>query len=309
LVPLPEDVRALAEMVNNWGRWGPDDERGTLNLITDEVVRRGAACVQTGKRFTLGIPLSIDGPQIGFVPGRINPIRTMISINEPFSADPGKICFSDDIVTMGIQAGTHWDALAHASYDGLIYNGFKADTVTPAGAARCGIDRVGSIVGRGVLLDVARAKGNDILPGGYPITGADLDDTARLAGVEIAPGDIVLVRTGQMRLWHARNRKAYLAPVSGLSLRSVEWMHDHDVAAVATDTLACEAIPWERDDLPLPVHMLHLVQMGLTQGQGFDLELLAADCAEDGRYAFLLEATPEPFVGGLGGPVNPVAIK
>nr|MDT0667211.1 cyclase family protein [Micromonospora sp. DSM 115978] len=145
-----------------------------------------------------------------------------------------QVCFSDDVVTMALQAATHWDALAHASYDGRIYNGFPAASVTAAGAAHCGIDKVGPLVGRGVLLDVARVHGVDRLPGGHAITGADLDAAAELGRVTVAPGDVVLVRTGQMQLLHRRKKVEYMAPTGGLSLRSVEWMRDHDVAAVAT---------------------------------------------------------------------------
>ncbi|MDT3440433.1 cyclase family protein [Pseudofrankia sp. BMG5.37] len=308
-MPLPDEFHALARKVNNWGRWGPEDERGTLNLLTDEAVRRGVASVRSGKRFPLAIPLSQNGPQVGFIPGRINPIRTMISLNEPLTGDPAQVCFSDDIFVMGAQAATHWDALAHASYDGRIYNGFGSATVTAAGAARCGIDKAGPIAGRGVLLDVARAKGVERLDGGYAITGDDLDAAADLAGVTVEPGDIVLVRTGQMRLLHAGDKMSYLYPVAGLSLRSVEWMRGHDVAAAATDTIVFEVYPCELPDVELPVHLLHLVEMGMTQGQNFDLEALSADCADDGAYTFLLAATPEPLAGGLGGPVAPLAIK
>ncbi|MBL7501764.1 cyclase family protein [Frankia sp. CNm7] len=306
---LPEEFHALAGKVNNWGRWGPDDERGTLNLLTDEAVRRGVAQARTGKRFTLAIPLSEDGPQLGFIPGRTNPVRTMISLNEPLTGDPSQVCFNDDRFEMGVQAATHWDALAHASYDGRIYNGFGAASVTEAGAARCGIDKAGAIVGRGVLLDVARARGLDRLEPGYAITGEDLDAAAELARVRVSPGDLVLVRTGQMRALHAGDKVGYLYPAAGLSMRSVAWMREHDVAAAATDTVVFEVYPYEREDMALPVHLLHLVEMGLTQGQNFDLEALADDCADDGVYTFLLHATPEPLVGGLGGPVAPLAVK
>jgi hypothetical protein len=92
-------------------------------------------------------------------------------------------------------------------------------------------------------------------------------------------------------------------------MMTVEWFHDRDAAAVATDNLAFEVYPCEREDCLLPVHLLHLVEMGMTQGQNFDLEALAADCADDGVYEFFLDASPQPFVGGIGSPVNPVAIK
>jgi kynurenine formamidase len=309
-MPLPEEFHELARRVNNWGRWGADDEIGTLNLITPEVVRRAAASVRRGAAFPLAIPLSGDGPQTGAVPGRMNPLRTMVSVNEPLLGDPALVCFSDDVVVMSLQAATHWDSLAHASYDDRVYNGFGASAaVTAAGARRCGIDKVASLVGRGVLLDVARARGVERLDGGHALTAEDLDAAEELARVAVGPGDVVLVRTGQIQLFRQGQRDRYMYPSPGLSTMTVEWFHGRDVAAVAADTLPFEVCPFERDDVVLPVHLLHLVEMGLTQGQNFDLEALAADCADDGVYAFLLEASPEPFVGGLGSPVNPVAIK
>ena len=123
---LPHDVKELAAKVRNWDRWGPDDQVGTLNLITDDVVRNGAAQVQQGKRFSLAIPLDQNGPQTGIIPGRTNPLRTMLMINTALTGDPAQFCTSDDTVTMGIQAGTHWDGLGHVSYEGTLYNGVPA---------------------------------------------------------------------------------------------------------------------------------------------------------------------------------------
>ena len=134
-----------------------------------------------------------------------------------------------------------------------------------------------------------------------------------MGGVEVRAGDIVLVRSGRMRLYHEGGGMAYcLGPGqdgsnAGLSLSTVPWLHERDVAAVANDTLVLEVYPSE--DVNLAVHMLHVVDMGLTQGQNWDLEALSADCAADGVYEFFLAATPEPFVGGVGSPVAPVAIK
>jgi kynurenine formamidase len=214
---------------------------------------------------------------------------------------------------MALQCATHWDALAHVSYGGRIYNGYPADTVTEAGAARCGIARVSTLVTRGLLLDVARAKGCEVLDPGYGVVPDDLDAACELAGTRPEPGDAVLVRTGQMvHLRGERTRQkllAYTFPAPGLTMSSAEWFRAHDVAAVATDTLALEVLPCEEEAIYLPVHLLHLVEMGLTQGQNFVLDALADDCADDGEYSFLLDATPLPFTAGLGSPLNPVALK
>lgn len=311
-MPMPPEFHELAKKVNNWGRWGPDDEVGTINLITPEVRRAAAACVKTGRAFSLALPLSqAEGIQTGLIPGRVNPLRTMVAINTPMLGDPSAFCTSDDVVVMGLQAATHWDGLGHVSYDGRLYNGNPAASITEFGAAKCGIHHIRTLVTRGVLLDVARAKGVDVLEGGYPITGDDLDAAAEMGRVTVRPGDVVLVRTGQMKhlAGPARDLMAYGAPASGPSTQSVEWFRAHDVAAVATDNLTFEVYPCERDDMILPVHLLHLVEMGMTQGQNWVLDELAADCADDGVYEFLLDATPQPFTNAVGSPVNPVAVK
>lgn len=307
---MPEWFRDLARRVSNRGRWGEEDEIGTLNLITPEARRRGAACVRQGRAFSLALQLSVDGPQTGRIPKRINPLHTMLGVNTPLGSDPDGVRFSDDIITLGLQCATHWDALAHASYEGRLYNGHPAASVrVEVGATRCGIDKVPPIVTRGVLLDVARARGEARLPGGYPIRAADLDAALERTGLAIEPGDAVLVRTGQMELLRAGDREAYRTPSPGLTCDTALWLRERDVAAVAIDTMPGEVYPSEDESVLLPVHLLHLVEMGLTQGQNWSLDELAADCAADGVWEFLLSATPEPVVGGVGGLVNPVATK
>jgi kynurenine formamidase len=302
----------VAARVRNWGRWGPDDEIGTLNLVDGAARRRAAAAVRSGQAFALGLPLSeAEGIQAGFVEGRDNPRRIMTQVNNPLSADPEWICSSEDVVTMATQCATHWDALAHCSYGGHIYNGYPASSVSADGAARCGIHRLGTVVSRGVLLDVARALGRDVLEPGYPIMPADLDAACELAAVTPEPGDIVLVRTGQMvhLATGSRDLVAYTWPSPGLTIDTAEWFRARDVAAVATDTLVFEVFPCQYEEAYLPVHLLHLVEMGMTQGQNWVLDALADDCADDGRYTFLLDATPLPLTAGLGTPLNPVALK
>jgi kynurenine formamidase len=324
---IPSSFTELAARVSNWGRWGADDQLGTLNLIDRAARLRGLAAVRDGDAFALGLPLSAEeGIQMGFIPGRVNPTRTMISVNEALGPGPGWIAFSEDVVTMAMQCATHWDGLAHASYGegpegGRLYNGFAASSTTEAGAGRLGIHLIGSLVSRGVLLDVARTKGVEILEPGYPITPDDLDAACSRGGLDVEPGDVVLVRTGQMAhlalagrpglagAEPVRDLLAYTWPTPGLTVATAEWFHDHDVAAVAIDTLVLEVYPSEDPALPLPVHALHLVEMGMTQGQNWFLEELADACDHDGRYDFLLDATPLPFTNALGSPVAPVAIR
>lgn len=307
-MPLPPEFHEIAARVNNWGRWGADDEIGTLNLITCEVVRRAAATVRDGHRVPLGLPLRHDGVQTGAIPGRIDPLHTMTAVNQEVFG-PGTVATSDDVVTMGLQCATHWDALSHVSHSGRLYNGRPADAVTAhAGATRLGIEKATPLVSRGVLLDVARAHGTDRLPGGYAVTPEDLDAAEELAGTRVRSGDIVLVRTGHLRHYLDGDRQAYTFPSPGLSVRTPEWFHARDVAAVANDTLTFEIFPPEIENLWLAVHALDLVEMGMPQGQNWNLEELSAACADRGRYAFLLSAVAEPFVGGVGAPVAPVAV-
>ncbi len=309
---LPPELRALAAEVSNWGRWGDDDERGTVNLIDAAAVARGVAAARTGERFSLAIRLDEQGPQLGNIPGRINPLHVMAGINTPYSGDPADFCASDDAMTLGLQACTHWDALAHVSYEGKLYNGFDASTITAErGAARCGIHRVSHVVTRGILLDVARATGHEeVLPPRHMNSEDDLEAAVAQAGVRPEPGDAVLVRTGQMSHLKARDRQTYtFGEQPGLTTGTIRWLRRHDVAAVAIDTMAMEVYPCEDPAVHFPVHMIQLRDLGLLQGQNFDLEALAAHCASDGVHEVLLVANPEPVTGGTGAPVNPVAVK
>ncbi len=309
MAPLPDHLRDLAERVSNRGRWGDEDQRGTLNLIDAAAVRRGAAAVRQGRAFSLAIAFDADGPQTGAIPGRDNPRHEMVAVNVAYTGDADGFTTSDDRVSLGVQAATHWDALAHAGYGGLLYNATPDSVVTEAGAARLGIDAFGPVASRGILLDVARLHGVDYFDDGYPITSDDLDAALADTGLTAEPGDIVVVRTGHMHFLRTGPKDRYREVSPGLSTRSIEWFHRHDIAGVATDTLVLECFPCEDPDVLLPVHMIHLRDMGLAQGQLWNLDDLAADCERDGQWDFLLVATPIPLTGSTGGMVAPTALK
>jgi kynurenine formamidase len=309
-MPLPDELKDLAKRVSNWGRWGGDDQRGTLHFITPDSVRRGAAAVRRGETFPLSIPYDEDGPQTGAIPGRINPKRTVLMANTAFTGDPSDFTTSDDLVEMGVQAATHWDALAHVGYERLLYNNTPDAVVTQeAGAARLGIEHYGPIVTRGILLDIARLTGVDYFEDNYAIDGDDLAAAEEEAGVSVESGDVLLVRTGQMEWLRRGDKQRFNDPSPGLGVGAIEYMHDKEVAAVATDTLVFEVWPCEDPAVMLPVHMIDLRDMGLVQGQLWHLDELAADCAADGVYEFLLAATPLPITHAVGGPVAPTATK
>jgi kynurenine formamidase len=193
-----------------------------------------------------------------------------------------------------------------------MYNGYDAALVTSSGAAKNSIDKTKSrLAGRGVLLDVARQKGVKALEPGYAITVADLEATAAAQRVEVLPGDLLLVRTGHMSRYLDRNdwRHYDLDPFPGVSVHTAPWLHARQVAAIASDNYAVEVRPSEIAGFRNPFHVVAIPNMGLTLGEIFFLEDLAADCAADGRYAFLLVAPPLPVTRAVGTPINPYALK
>jgi kynurenine formamidase len=307
-----EKYRELARKVSNWGRWGADDERGTINFITPDVVKRAAACVRRGAVWSLGLPFDVSGPQIG-QGGRVNPIHLMSATDGRLGADPEGPRYADDFVTMPLQCATQWDSLAHVFYGGKLYNGFPATTIGATGAARNGIDKIaagGGIVSRGVLLDVARARGVERPAQGYAITPADLDAAEKQAKTRVGSGDVLLLRTGHLAVFtRDGDRTAYMKQMPGLGVACVEWLHAREVAAVASDTSAVEVIPFEEPGVALPVHALCIRDMGLTLGEMFVLDELAADCARDGVWECLFSAPALRVTGGVGAPLNPVAVK
>jgi kynurenine formamidase len=305
-------VRAMARQVSNWGRWGADDERGTLNLIDRAAARRGAAAVQTGAGFTLGLPMSLDGPQCGLPPERFNPRHYMTAIGQPAGEHPG-FHFSDDVITLPPQCATQCDALSHVHYDGKLYNGFDADEVlTEKGASRLGIDKQATqaLATRGLLLDFPRLWGVDRLAPGTPITAQHLDDAIRRSDVEVEPGDALLLRTGHLNVFlEDGDRQTYNFTAPGLTLSAVPWLRERDVAFVASDTTLVEVLPAEDPRLTCPLHLLLIRDMGMPLGEMYNLELLAQACAADGRWDFFFTAQPIAIKNGIGSPTNPIAIR
>ena len=312
-----DTLRRLALAVRNWGRWGPDDELGTLNFITQDMVASAARLATAGKVFALGIPVQRDGPQSG-TRQRFNPIHTMFRDGGDQPRTPDEVVAmqgyggSDDWIVMPLRCVTQWDSLAHVFYEGKMWNGYDAALVTSSGAARNSIDRTKSrFAGRGVLLDVARFKGVRALEPGHAITPADLDATAAAQRVEVGRGDILLIRTGHMSRYLDRQdwRHFDLDESAGVSVHAAAWMHARQIAAVAADNYAVEVRPSEVPPFRSPFHICAIPNMGLTLGEIFFLDELAEDCAADGRWSFFFAAPPLPVTRGVGTPINPYAIK
>src|SRR3989442_2488271 len=180
-----------------------------------------------------------------------------------------------------------------------------------AGAARTAIDKIGcGIVSRGVLLDLSRARGVERLRPGEVIGPDALEAAERAEGVRAGSGDVLLVRTGHLAVFtRDGDREGYMRQMPGLGIACVEWLHAREVAAVASDTSAVEVIPFEDPAVPLPVLALCIRDMGLTLGEMFDLDELAADSARDGVWEVLFSAPPLKVAGGVRAPPHPLARK
>ncbi len=310
-----EAIYKAADELSNWGRWGPEDQIGTLNLITPDDIKNAPSLIKKGKTFALGLPLD-EKIQSGLFGGRWNPIHTMLATGTDAAAgnqDIGAyLRYADDAINMPCQASTQWDALCHIFLDDKMYNGYPATDVTVNAAKRLGIENYrDKMVGRGVLLDIARWKGVDSLDDGYPITNADLDGCAAAQGVEIRKGDFVIVRTGhQERCLASGDWTGYAGgDAPGLAFETAHWIKANDIAGICADTWGCEVRPNETDEANQPWHWVVIPAIGIAMGEIFYLKDLSADCAEDGVYEFLFTAPPLHLPGGAGSPINPQAIK
>lgn len=303
-----EDFRSIGQRVRNCGRWRDDDERGTVNFITSERLVSASTLISQGKVFDLGIPFDANGPQPGG--SRINPMRLMSETGAD-QVSPGAFKYADDYVFMPLQAATQWDGLAHVYYDDHIYNGFPASDVSPHGAKHGSIDKQAKgIVGRGVLLDIARLQEVDWMQQGDVITPDDLDAAASRQGAELRPGDVLLFRTGwRKKFLSDRDAASFMAGEPGLGMACCEWLHENEIAAVCSDNWAVEVLPGEIDGEVMNVHMVLIRDMGMSLGEMLDLEELASDCAADGVYEFFFCAPPLKFTNAVGSPINPLAIK
>ncbi len=314
----PFDLKHLketAERCSNWGRWGSDDEIGTLNHVTPADIVGAAGLIRRGKVFSLALNFDRNGPQRGLWGNRFNPIHTMLATGTDAvsgNQDAGGLRYADDAVSMPLQCGTQWDALGHIFYEDKMWNGYDATLVDSNGAQRNGIEKVKDrMVGRGVLLDLARHCQRDCLADGTAITCADLDATAAAQGVEIRSGDFVLVRTGQMEDRLASGEWGGYAggDAPGLAFETADWIFGKDIAAICTDTWGCEVRPNETTDASQPWHWVVIPKIGISMGEIFFLQALADDCAQDGVYEFFFCAPPLPITGAVGSPINPIAIK
>ncbi len=308
-------IQSVIEQVNNWGRWGTDDELGTLNYITLDKRVRAAQLVRRGATFSLSLPFDRFGLQPP-MNRRLNPQHIMLTSGSDLLArtQPGQkggYGYADDMIIMALHAATHWNALSHMFYDYHMYNNRHCSLVSSEGAAKNSIAVASApIVSRAILLDFPRALNIPWLPEDHCITVEEIENTLTQQGIGIEPGDILLFRTGHMARFLSFgewNEYTYTnAP--GPCLEVLPWLHTHQVAAVASDTWAFEAVP-SKTPLWLPIHAVGIVYMGLMLGENFLLDEWAEDCALDGVYEAFICASPIPFSRAVGAPVNPIVAK
>jgi kynurenine formamidase len=312
-----QDVLDTAKRCSNWGRRGPDDELGVLNFITPEDIVNASKLVRRGKVFALGLALDANGPQSGLFGGRWNPLHQMLATGTDAVAgvqdEAVGLRYADDAIHRPTQCATQWDALAHVFLGDQMWNGYPAILVDSRGAKKCGIEHFrDKMVGRGVLLDVARYKNVSHLEDGYPVTIDDLEKTAAKQKVEIRRGDFLIVRTGQMENCLQKGAWGGYAggDAPGLAFETCDWIFKKEIAAICSDTWGIEVRPNECvTEVNQPFHWVTIPAIGIVHGEIMYLKELADDCAADGRYEFFFSAPPLNITLGTGSPINPQAIK
>jgi len=306
-------VAELAPRLSNWDRWRPDDGLGLLNLVDERKRLEARDAIRGGLAISLGFELREGVPQPPGS-GRINPQHLMTELPGDAPPDWDGPVFADDQLTMAVHAATHWDALSHCFHGGRMFGGIDAAEVTTKGAAHNDIvPAARRLVTRGVLADVAAHRGVEVLPPGHGIGAEELREVLDAQGVEVRPGDALLVRTGLLGAtvrsgaWDEFTEHGNFFPnTPGIAADALPLLHELGVCAIACDNWAVEQLT---GGAPLfPVHELALVYMGMLLGENFELDALAEACATTRRWEFFFAGQPLPIRGGVGGPVNPMAV-
>lgn len=314
-VPSLEEL--LRDAPTNWGKWGPDDEVGSLNYLGAEQVIAAAGLIRSGKVFT--IQRLIGAPKGDPVwPGRTPAVRTQVMDEATWDGDegpqfPGGLHYADDKIDAFLQGSTQYDALGHVWYGGQLWNGYDART-TIGGMDRASVEPIAQrgVVGRGVLLDMARFRGKKTLDAAETYTHEDLLACADSQGVRLRERDIILIRTNYLQLFFELGEKFYegfCEPGLVYSRELVQWFADMEIPNLVTDTIANEVTTDPNNGVVLPLHSALMRNLGVAFTEIADLEALAADCAEDHVYEFFYAAAPIKIAKGSGAPVNPIVVK
>jgi kynurenine formamidase len=304
-VPTTDELDGMYHRLSNWGRWGDDDERGTLHFLTDELRAAAARSVRTGESISLAHDLATEP-----LPEHPHPVQHhMLASGDARDSNgiPGYEAARDHLAldVHGLWT-THVDALSHMFVRGRMYGGRPASEVRSDGArSNTVLTLADGVVGRGVLLDVPRALGRDYLDTGEVVTVADLERTEAAQRVEVGTGDILVVAWGR----EARRRATRgFDGFSGLHAECLPWLAERQVAVLGSDGIS-DPMPFVgTPEWPFPVHQIGIVSMGLHLIDNVRVAPLAARCAESGRWSFLFTMAPLRIPKGTGCPVNPVAV-
>jgi kynurenine formamidase len=298
-----EEFDTLFQEVSNWGRWGIDDELGTLNFLTPAHVARASSLIKIGKSVSMARPVDTMASMDNLSPA----IHHMTRCYDIGPEDP--VQFVTDYLGCACHgvAHSHFDALCHVAYKGRLYNNRPSSTVTSRGAKSLDITQYGQgIVGRGVLLDIPRLRNAKWLEPGDVVTAEELEAAEKSEGVKMGEGDIFVFRVGHYR------RRMELGPWenetrAGLHPTAMKLLHERKIAAFFPDADG-EVIPSPVESVSAPVHALQITSMGLACADSLQLEELAKECERQGRWEFMAVVSPLRLRGGTGSLVNPIAI-
>jgi kynurenine formamidase len=292
--------------LKNWDRWGAEDQRGTLNHLTDARRVAAAALVRTGETVSLAHDLATEP-----MPEHPHPVQHhMLASGDARDSNgiPGYEAARDHLaLDLHGLATTHVDALSHMFVRGEMYGGRPASEVRSDGArSNTMATMADGVVGRGVLLDVARATGTDFFDNGQVVTVEDLEAAEAAEGLRVGPGDILLVAWG--RAARSRERPAFDG-FSGLHAECLPWLQEREVAVLGSDGIS-DPMPFVgTPEWPFPVHQIGICAMGLPLIDNLSLAPLGERCVADGTWEFLFTMGPLRIVKGTGCPVNPVAVR
>jgi kynurenine formamidase len=294
--PTQDRVEGYFKALNNWGRWGNDDQKGTLNLVTAAKRAEARALVRSGRTVSLAREV---------IP---RPVY-MYHVTHPSKRERADVVLDRfDMVYHGFWI-THVDALCHVGWDGELYNGRPfAQSLSAEGATWCPIDPIAAegITTRGVLLDVAAGRPEGYVTVGKPVTPKELDATAARAGVSVRPGDVVVVRSGDEAFRRAHpDWVPRVSPHPGLHLSCLEWFREKDIAAIAWDMM--DERPSGYPGFGMSTH-LAIPFLGLLLIDNCTPEALAQACREEGRHEFFFSANPLKLMGATGAPAHPIAV-
>jgi kynurenine formamidase len=291
---------AWMQEISNWGRWGAEDELGTLNLITDEKRREAAALVREGT--TVSLSLFTNKQQD---PLNANPFQHSLSVS---TFGGHEVAGDSYAVQYHGFAHSHMDGLPHFAHKGQMYNGFSVEGLKPNGAERLGIHNAyKGVFTRGILVDMPWLRSVDFLEPGTAITAADLEAWEARTGVRIGSGDVLLIRTGRWERVRQLGQWAFVGAAAGSHASVAKWLKARDVAVIGSDGVS-DVMPSGVEGLVNPLHELVLVGLGMPILDNLDLDALAKAAVERNRWEFLFVGVPLRVEGGTGSPMNPLAL-